>query len=138
MSVEHIPDTLADHWQELVTRCGFSVSFDAEGVFISENCSNGRTARFSEGIAAISALHLEIIENQLQRLQEVEQENVALRAKIERLEGPFTYSECEQSHELAKSDFKDAIDELVHCVDNANRYLARRFSIEAARGREGE
>ena len=67
-----------------------------------------------------------------------EQENVALRAKIERLEGPFTYSECEQSHELAKSDFKDGIDELVHCVDNANRYLARRFSIEAARGREGE
>ena len=71
-------------------------------------------------------------------VSKAEQENVALRDKIERLEGPFTYSECEQSHELAKSDFKDGIDELVHCVDNANRYLARRFSIEAARGREGE
>ena len=74
----------------------------------------------------------------IERVSKAEQENVALRGKIERLEGPFTYSECEQSHELAKSDFEDAIDELVHCVDNANRYLARRFSIEAARGREGE
>ena len=74
----------------------------------------------------------------IERVSKAEQDNVALRAKIERLEGPFTYSECEQSHELAKSDFKDGIDELVHCVDNANRYLARRFSIEAARGREGE
>lgn len=78
------------------------------------------------------------IRDEIERLRKAEQENVALRAKIERLEGPFTYSECEQSHELAKSDFKDGIDELVHCVDNANRYLARRFSIEAARGREGE
>ena len=74
----------------------------------------------------------------IERVSKAEQDNVALRDKIERLEGPFTYSECEQSHELAKSDFKDGIDELVHCVDNANRYLARRFSIEAARGREGE
>ena len=126
MSVEHIPDTLADHCQELVTRCGFSVSFDAEGVFISENCSNGRTARFSEGIAAISALHLEIIENQLQRLQEVEQENVALWAKVAKLEAAISWALGE-----AGSDFRGR-------RENEGPYWWRKEFRIRARGREGE
>ncbi len=58
---------LADCWQELITRCGFSVSIDERGVHVSENCTNGRHGSFPDGITAVSAYHLEIIENMQER-----------------------------------------------------------------------
>jgi hypothetical protein len=59
---------LAEHWQELIQRCGFTVSIDENGVFMSENCMNGRIFHEPDGISALSAIHLEVIEECSERV----------------------------------------------------------------------
>ena len=83
----------------------------------------------------------EVVVTLIERIARLESELAQAQARLKNMNEPFSYGECEQSHELAKSDFKDAIDELVHCVDNANRYLNRRIAINqelAARTVSGE
>ena len=87
--MNEIPELL-DHWQELVTRCGFTVLIDADGVFVSENESNGRTGRFPDGISAVSAFHLEIIENCIERIEHLESALQAAQARAERLSAPVS------------------------------------------------
>ncbi len=81
---------LADCWQELITRCGFSVSIEEKGVHVSENCTNGRHGWYPDGITALSAFHLQIIENVQERVFVLQAERDAALRECERLKAPVS------------------------------------------------
>ena len=112
---------------------------------ITEGIIDGVTRReFEEDLIVTGASYLgnekatdyeecSVIKALIERIAALQQRVMELEADNQRLREPFTYGECEQAHELSRYAFKEAVDELMHCVDNANRYLNRRIAIEAAR-----